>query len=166
MVAGRLGSVLHRPLSLVQIAGDLQVHPELRRGLQYARKENSSLCTHVPLTINECIDPLDWDTHLSGELNLAHPQWLQELLEQDFAWMRRLSVFRNHFGFPLVVICYLNILHVTVSPLEYNSVLVIDSNRVIARPFALQCFQSIRWRHSKITELRGSVKHIEFPHSH
>jgi hypothetical protein len=40
----------------------------------------------------------------------------------------------------------------SIAPLKYNSPLIINPDRMIARPISLQGFQSIAWRNSKIGE--------------
>jgi len=51
-----------------------------------------------------------------------------------------------------MIIRYLNVVRIAISPDKANAPLIIDSNAVLTRPITLQLFQSISWRHSQLCQ--------------
>ena len=81
---------------VVEVHGGLAVHPELRRGLEFAGKQNRRLCRNAALAIDQSIDPLDGNFKAACNLHLSHPLGDQKLMEQHFSGSSRPSVFWNH----------------------------------------------------------------------
>ena len=67
-----LCSMMQSSSCLKQITGNLEVHPELGRILEHTGKKKRRLSSHVPLAIDQGIDPLDRDSHPPRKFNLAH----------------------------------------------------------------------------------------------
>lgn len=82
--------------SIVQVASDLEVHPEFRGCVEDASKQDGSFRRHVALGVDECVDPLNGDSHPPGKFDLAHLQRGEELLEENLSRMSRPSVLWNH----------------------------------------------------------------------
>jgi len=85
----------------VKIAGNLKVHPELRCCFQDTGKQNSGFGSHIPFAVDECVHTLDRNPHFAGELDLAHPERLKEVLQQNSPRMCWLSILRCHVLYPL-----------------------------------------------------------------
>jgi hypothetical protein len=79
----RSGGMSQINLRIKEVACDLQVHPELRRGVEHASQENGGFGGHIALAIDKCVDPLDGNPHLLCELDLCHFPGEKELLKED-----------------------------------------------------------------------------------
>jgi len=44
--------------------------------------------------------------------------------------------------------------------------LIIDADRMIARPFPFQHLQSVGWWNSKVSQIRCGIQHIKLPDCH
>jgi hypothetical protein len=70
-------------LCIIEIACDLQVHPELGRRVEDTAKEDCRLSCHITLGIDERVDTLDGNPHLPGKLELCHLQGKKKLREEN-----------------------------------------------------------------------------------
>ena len=68
--------MFQRLSGFIEIAGNLKVHPELRRCPQHSGKQNGGFRGHMPLAVDERVHTLDRDPYFAGELDLAHPEGL------------------------------------------------------------------------------------------
>jgi hypothetical protein len=65
-----------------------------------------------------------------------------------------------------VIIRYLYIIRIAISPVETDAPLVIDAYRVFAFAVAVQLLQAIAWWHHQIVQSRRRVEHQQFPLRH
>lgn len=110
---------------LVEVQRDLEVHPEFRGGVKDATHEDSCFCGHVPLSVDESVDPLDRHTHPLSKLNLGHLQRTEELAEKYLPGVSRLSFSGSHLTHLSVVVRNPNVCGSAVRPPEYDSELIV-----------------------------------------
>src|SRR5262245_59171207 len=75
------------PLSLqrlVEIPVRLQVHPQLRGGLQEPTESQGGIGSHTALSEDDFVQSVTRDTAPAGCLDLPNAEGLQIFLEQDF----------------------------------------------------------------------------------
>jgi len=65
-----------------------------------------------------------------------------------------------------VIVRYIDVVGVTITPGEAYSILVIDPDAVLPMPVSLELLQSVAARDSEIVEISGSVQHREFSFRH
>lgn len=61
-----------------------------------------------------------------------------------------------------MIIRDLDCVRITLTPLEANAILIVDTNAVLAFAIALQPFQTIPRRRSEISEVCRSMEHLQF----
>ena len=82
-----------------------------------------------------------------------------ELLPENFSWMnRRKQFFFLAHGFGLMIIHYLNIECISVSPDKTNSPFVVDADTVLPGTFRLERFQAVARRNTKFLQPLGGVE--------
>jgi hypothetical protein len=65
-----------------------------------------------------------------------------------------------------MIIHYLHVVCITLSPFKANPPLLINPNTVLTFPIPRQFFQPIRWGYTQIIERNSSIEHSQFPQSH
>jgi len=60
-----------------------------------------------------------------------------------------------------MIIANFYIMRITVAPTETDTILIIDSNTVLAFPFSMKLFKSITRWNTKIVQRNRSIKHTE-----
>ena len=147
--------------SFVEVDGNLQVHPKLRRCLQLTGKEDGGLRRHVALPVDERIDPLNGHTHPVSQLNLTEFHWAEKFLKQNLPRVGRLAVFGYHRDLLLMVVDIADIFSIPVSPVEYDPVLVVYSDAVPTPPVAFEDLETVAGRYFQVLNLVGRVNHVQ-----
>jgi len=62
-----------------------------------------------------------------------------------------------------VIIRYLNIVRIAVTPSEAYAPLVINPNTVLTGSISLELLKSVPWRDAQVLQSLGSVQYQEFP---
>jgi len=57
-----------------------------------------------------------------------------------------------------VIINYLNVKRITITPNETDAILVVDADTVLTLPIAFQSFKVIPWKDRQITQSMGCVQ--------
>jgi len=79
-----------------QIVVGLEVHPELRAGVERLGEQPGRFGRDTPTPANNLIDPLNGHTEVGGEGDLSDSKGLKELEEENLAWMGGSPVGRKH----------------------------------------------------------------------
>src|SRR5262245_51678583 len=73
------GSQAPRRATHGEIVGRLEIDPELRRRSERLGEEPSGLGRHAALPADDLVDPLEGDSEVAGEMDLADRQRAEEL---------------------------------------------------------------------------------------
>src|SRR5207249_4189819 len=101
---------------------NLEVHPELRGGLEQAREPEGSVSGNAPLPPDHLIEPVQRDIHAASRFHLAHSQRFEEFLKQNLARRRRCSRSSRSHGSLLFINFFMIFAdYPTRFPLKYQS---------------------------------------------
>src|SRR2546429_7923004 len=110
-----------------QVIPGLQMDPEPLGGAEEAGQPQRRVRADAALAVHDLVDPPGRDPDLLGQLVLAHRKRLEELLQQDLAWMHRChNRVRRHAPSLLVVISDLYVLGPGVCPAAADPPLPVD----------------------------------------
>ena len=93
----------------VQIIGRLEVHPQLWRRPKRIREVQCRIGCNAPLSSNQFVKSGLGPTNFPRERSLAHALGLEKLLQQHFAWVKRIFRFSVHGLHLPVIVHYLYI---------------------------------------------------------
>src|SRR5690606_27910407 len=79
-----------------QVVQTLQVHPELRRRVECLTEEPGSVRGDAALSTNDLVYALNGNADVLCEGHLGQSERRQELLKEDFAWVRRDAILGKH----------------------------------------------------------------------
>jgi hypothetical protein len=154
-----------RNLEIVEV---LQIEPELGVGVEISRQAEGGFRSNPPAPMHNLTDAGGRNVQVERELVHGEPQGLHEVFAEHLAWVdrghQRLSLGHPYLSL-LVIINDLHAVAMAAAPLEADSPLLIDANRVLSRSTPSQGLQLIpRWR-GQNTQFRGRVKLEQFPQS-
>jgi hypothetical protein len=116
----------------------LQVHPELRRGVEVPSKPYSNVCCDAATLKGNIIDSRRRHLQVASQCSRGNAQGLQVLFPQNFARMYWAHSVNNHGAASLVVIDDFNFSGASIRPHEADPPLIIDPDAMLTIPVAMQ----------------------------
>jgi hypothetical protein len=148
-----------------QVEVGLQPEPELGRDAKVFAQSERSVCGDSTLPIDDIADAPWWDSDIPGEPINANAHRLHKFFQKDLPWMNRLEPFLARHMSSLMVVNYLNVVSVTVSPEETDAPPVIDADAILTPAVAFKRFQAIAWRNQQVLKGSSAVEIHQLPAS-
>lgn len=133
----------------IQIVVHLKPKPETGRIPEVPGKPQCRIGSDTALPVNDLVDPAGRNPQVMTELILADLEGLQKLLVQNLPRMYGWYLLHSS---PPVVIDYLNIMRVSVTPDETNSPPVVYTYAELPLSISRQGLELISWGHAKIID--------------
>jgi hypothetical protein len=147
----------------VKIEIRLQPKPKLRRCAEITGKTESCLSRYTTLPQDNFIDPPWRHTNVERQAVLAQRHWFQKFLHQNLTGVDGMKFLLAHDVTPLVIIRYLDLIGIPVSPLETEPPLIVDPDTVLPCAIPGKLLQPIRRRDPQIIYIQGVIQHAHFP---
>jgi hypothetical protein len=145
-----------------EIMRGLKVHPKFGRISEVLGEQERRLGSDATLAAHHFVDAVERDVQSAGEAGLSEVQRFEKLGEQDLAGMGCDAKFWQHSGDSSVVIGAANAFTVAVRKFEYNSILLVYADAVVASEVPPQLLQSIGGRRSQVLDRCAGIQQIEF----
>jgi hypothetical protein len=152
---------------LMKIPPLLKVQPKTRGGAEQLRQSKRRVGRHRPAPVYDLVHALEWHTDAARQLDLSHPERLEEFHREHLAGMRRWSVFGDaeHEAIPngSVVIHDLNAGRSGGGPREADAILVVDPNAALPPSITFERFEPVAGRRSQVCQRFSRVQLIQLP---
>jgi hypothetical protein len=142
----------------------LQTDPESLGHAEEPGQSEAGIRSHRSLAGNDLTDAPLRNPDLFGQPVLGDAEGFEELLQQDFTWMR-IRYFAHNLS-PSMVIHNLNVFRTFSCPSKTDAELIIDTYAVLSGPAARQSLQPVAWRNSQIVEFPRPIQHRQLTHGH
>ena len=152
MAVNRLEYVLLVLVGVIKIAAKLQVHPEIRRHPEELCQAQRCTRRDPALGIDDFVDALIGYMDGVGQFALSQTHRSEKLFQEHFTGMSREAMSRDarhsdtSLEPKLVIVddCYQ--IRTLFSPLEANTILVVDSQAMLPFTMTAESFQAVSWR--------------------
>ena len=147
-----------RPVQ-AQVVNGLKIAPEFGGSPKGVGQQPGGVGRNTPFAFDDFVNPLHRNLQMGGQCPLCNFQRLKKFFLEDDSGMSRSSVGWNHIFLPicLVIVHDFDIISVGSYPAKHDAPLGIDSNAVKSVEIAMESFQPVSGRHSKIIQTGSGV---------